>query len=89
MTYKIYLYPGYGVNMVEFRVEDVSCGQDAIEKLCSSLSTVFFRPIDDLEKDELEYCEENPDIYMYVDSTVYDGKCGYLYIENMIMEEVE
>ena len=27
MTYKIHLYPGYGVNTVEFRVEDVSCEQ--------------------------------------------------------------
>lgn len=89
MTYKIHLYPGYSVNMVEFRVEDVSCEQDAIEKLCSSLSTVFFRPVEELEEDELEYCEENPDTYMYVDSTMYDGKCGYLYIENMRIEEVK
>ena len=89
MTYKIELYPGYGTYMAEFIVKDVSCEQDAIEKLCSSISSIFFRPVDDLEEDELEYCEENPDIYMYVDSTIYDGKCGYLYIGNMRMEEVK
>lgn len=50
--------------MAEFIVKDVSCEQDAIEKLCSNISSIFFRPVDDLEEDELEYCEENPDIYV-------------------------
>lgn len=87
--YKISLYPGYGVDLVTHTVRDACCEQEAIEKLCARLSTLFFRPISDLEKDELEYCEEWKDTYMYVDSTAYGGECGYLMIENMIIEEEE
>lgn len=86
MTYKISLYPGFGVELVTHTVTDVNCEQDALEKLCSTLSTLFFRPIDDLEEDEIDFCEQNPDMYMYVDSTEYGGKCGYLNILNMKIE---
>lgn len=89
MTYKISLYPGFGVELITYTATGVNCEQDALEKLCSTLSTLFFRPIDDLEEDEIDFCEQNPDMYMYVDSTSYGGKCGYLMIENMIIEEEE
>lgn len=88
MNYEVSLYPGYGVELVTYRVDDVYNEQDALEKLCSTLSTMFFRPVDDLEEDELDYCEQNPDIYMYIDSTEYGGKCGYLMIGNMRIEQV-
>jgi len=95
MIYRIHLYAGYdimkGVNRAEFRVENASSAKDAIEKLCPSLSTDFFRSIDELKGDEDEfivYCKRNPDEYMYVDSTKYGGKRGYLHSAHMIIEEV-
>lgn len=88
MDYEISLYPGYGVELVTYRVNDVYNEQDALEKLCSTLSTIFFRPVDDLEDDEIDYCEQNSDIYIYIDSTEYGGKCGYLMAGNMRIEQM-
>lgn len=86
-NYIIYLYPGFGYTLKKFLVNDVFNEEDAIEKLCSTLERVFFSHIDDLTEEEIEEKEEQSDRYMYVDSTPYDGKCGYLFIENMLIEE--
>lgn len=86
-NYIIYLYPGFGYMLEKFVVEDVYHEEDAIEKLCSTLGQPFFSLINELTDEEIEEMEEQYDRYMYVDSTFYDGECGYLYIENMRIEE--
>lgn len=85
--YNVYLYPGYGVDLISFKVTDVYNEQEALEKLCANLSSIFFSPTSILEDDELEYCEQHPELYLYIDATSYGGKCGYLMIENMRIEE--
>ena len=86
--YNIYLYPGFGIELAKFTVKDVYHEQDAIEKLCRNLSNPFFIAIEDCDEEELVDFEAAPDEWLYVDSTSYGGKCGYLYIVNMKIEEL-
>ena len=60
--------------------------EEAVEKLCAGGFRVFDK-ISELDDDDIEEYE-NSDRWLYVDSTMQGGECGYLLVENMTIEEL-
>lgn len=90
--YSVYLWPGYGYSMDEFRVE-AECEEEAFEKVVAQIvnagKTAYFEEIDSDFINEL-YNEpwnnrENgaPDGWLYVDATMSGAdRPVYINIEN-------
>lgn len=85
--YEILTWLGAGVELVS-SIIFADDEQDAIEKLCANRhGNRVFDTLADLDDDDIKDREDD-ERWLYVDSTTYDGECGFLLAENMVIREV-